>query len=176
MSLQNALGCIICAAVWLVAIDFAAGFQTQLDRFDVNLGQRGQPVENAVSDVVSPQSEEPYPTRYSVFKHEEDNSAIESLTGSMEDWASDRSLSRLTDTGSHYLEPNDPFEVKEQLNKYNAARKPVFAIAHRVLTIQGMKDAVAHGVNALEIDMRGWSSWGRKGWYCDHDGTITSPR
>ncbi|KAB8209776.1 hypothetical protein BDV34DRAFT_221278 [Aspergillus parasiticus] len=124
MSLQNALGCIICAAVWLVAIDFAAGFQTQLDRFDVNLGQRGQPVENAVSDVVSPQSEEPYPTRYSVFKHEEDNSAIESLTGSMEDWASDRSLSRLTDTGSHYLEPNDPFEVKEQLNKYNAARKP----------------------------------------------------
>lgn len=180
MSLRKALGCIIYAAVWLSSIDFATGFPTQLDNFGVNLDHRGQSVENGVNGVVSHQSEEPYSTRDSVLKHEDD-SAVESLTESMEDWASDRSLVQLTatDTGSDssqlYLGPHDPFEPKEQLDGYNAGRKPVFAIAHRVLTIQGMKDAVAHGANALEIDMRGWSSWGRKGWYCDHDGTITSP-
>ncbi|PHH61000.1 hypothetical protein CDD81_966 [Ophiocordyceps australis] len=48
--------------------------------------------------------------------------------------------------------------------------KPFWAIAHRVLVKAGIKAALSHGANALEIDMQPWKDQ----WWADHDGTLTS--
>src|SRR4051794_13035771 len=45
--------------------------------------------------------------------------------------------------------------------------QPFYLIAHRVLTTQGIYDALSHGANAIELDV----SATKQEWYADHDDT-----
>ncbi|KAK2768733.1 hypothetical protein FQN54_000589 [Arachnomyces sp. PD_36] len=47
--------------------------------------------------------------------------------------------------------------------------RPIYTIAHMVLSAQGMKDALSNGANSIEIDLTAWDEW-----FADHDGTGDS--
>ncbi|AHH98905.1 hypothetical protein GCM10010174_47830 [Kutzneria viridogrisea] len=48
-----------------------------------------------------------------------------------------------------------------------AGQRPVYAIAHRVDTLDGVHAAIKHGANAIEIDMCSW--WNPNEWRAYHD-------
>lgn len=50
--------------------------------------------------------------------------------------------------------------------------RPIYAIAHRVLTASALSAALSHGANAVEIDL----SAKTYEWYADHDNSLDSAR
>ncbi|GAA1991316.1 hypothetical protein [Amycolatopsis minnesotensis] len=48
-----------------------------------------------------------------------------------------------------------------------AGQRPVYAIAHRVDTLEGINAAVKHGANAIEVDVCSW--WNPNEWRVHHD-------
>lgn len=59
-----------------------------------------------------------------------------------------------------------------------AESRPIWPVAHRVLTTGGVGPAVKHGATAIEIDLQAWSTanvWAKSNdWWADHDGFAAS--
>ncbi|KAF7591939.1 hypothetical protein BBP40_000847 [Aspergillus hancockii] len=55
------------------------------------------------------------------------------------------------------------------VNAGSNSQRPIYAIVQRVLTIEGVKAALSHGANAIEVDLVAWEDW-----WADHDGDDRS--
>ncbi|EGD85130.1 hypothetical protein H112_08855 [Trichophyton rubrum D6] len=66
--------------------------------------------------------------------------------------------------------PNNFTSPSNFTSKPGNEASPFWLIGHRVLTKGGVRAALGHGANALEVDITGW--W--NGWYGDHDGLPSS--
>lgn len=64
-----------------------------------------------------------------------------------------------------YLSDSDDTDARGN-SSILSAKRAIYAIAHRVLTIQGVRDALSDGANALEIDVGAFKN---DGWYGWHD-------
>jgi hypothetical protein len=70
-------------------------------------------------------------------------------------------------TPTDYITSTDLTPTDRTPNNLTTAAKPFYLIAHRVLTVQGIRDAIRHRANALEIDAMPYLD----GWYASHDAT-----
>ncbi|EFY88254.1 phospholipase D [Metarhizium acridum CQMa 102] len=66
----------------------------------------------------------------------------------------------------HLLTVFEFFHQADTLPTDAALPRPIYAVAHRVLTTQQVGEALRQGANALEIDVTAW----KEGWFGDHDG------
>ena len=59
----------------------------------------------------------------------------------------------------------------ERVSDNHRVQRPIYAIAHRVLTADGVRDAVSHGANAIEVDMMAYKKHDsyEDGWWAAHD-------
>lgn len=61
---------------------------------------------------------------------------------------------------SELIATHDELDEHTNYQLNTPAAKPYYAIAHPVLTVQGVKDALSHGANAVEIEFQPWSNSG----------------
>lgn len=78
------------------------------------------------------------------------------------------SLAALLSARAHHFALSAPAPCPAPAPDQNQDQKtPIYSIAHRVVTVSGLHAALAHGANALEIDLCAYKS--SDAWWADHD-------